>query len=131
MTDLVLDTHACVYALAAPARLGKAARQALAAVEAGGAVAWIPAAVVAELLLLRERGPSGIGLPELRIAMEQGPGLAFLPLDLRQVDEFAALIAIRDPFDRLIVGACRATGAQLVTKDATLARSGLVRTVWD
>ena len=131
MPDLVLDTHACVYALVAPARLGKAARRALADVEAGRATAWIPAAVVAELVLLRELGRVDIGLPELRTALEHAPSLRFLALDLRQLDEFAAHTAIRDPVDRLIASACRAVDGRLVTKDDSLRRSGLVRTVWN
>ena len=130
MADFVLDTHACIYALAAPQRLGKAARRALRQVEAGRAVAWIPAAVVAEVILLRELGRVRIGLPELRSAMEGSPALRFLALDLRQLDEFAAHGAIRDPFDRLIVGACRAVDARLITKDEGLRESGLVGTVW-
>ena len=130
MADVVLDTHACVYALSAPARLGKAARRALREVEAGRATAWVPAAAVAELVLLRELGRTGIGLPELRLAMEQAPRLRFLGLDFRQLEEFAAQVSIRDPFDRLIVSACRAVGGLLVTKDASLADGGLVRTVW-
>ena len=131
MTDVVLDTHACVYALTAPARLGAAARRALREVEAGRGHAWVPAAVAAELVLLRELGRTKVGLPELRMAMEQASFLRFLALDLRQLDEFAAHVSIRDPFDRLIVGACRTIGASLITKDGALADSGLVRTVWN
>jgi PIN domain nuclease of toxin-antitoxin system len=130
MPDVVLDTHACVYALTTPARLGKAARRALKDVEAGRATAWIPAAVVAELVLLRELGRVRVGLPELKVAMEQAPSLRFLPLDLRQLDQFAAHVAIHNPFDRLIVSACRAVEASLITKDDSLAESGLVRTIW-
>lgn len=130
MADLVLDTHACIYALIAPAKLGKAARRALADVEAGRTRAWIPAAVVAELVLLRELGRIEIGLPELRTALEQAPALRFLALDLRQLDEFAAHTSIRDPFDRLIASACRVVDGRLVTKDESLRSSGLVRTVW-
>lgn len=99
-------------------------------VEAGHSEAWVPAAVVAEMVLLRELGRSEIGLSHLKTALEQAPGLRFLPLDLRQLDEFAALGAVRDPFDRLIVGASRAMGAKLVTKDETLQDQGLVQTVW-
>jgi PIN domain nuclease of toxin-antitoxin system len=124
MSDVVLDTHACVFALVAPARLGKAARRALAGAEAGQAIAWIPAAVVAELVLLRELGRIEVGLPELRTAMEQAPSLRFLPLDLAQLDEFAAHRSIRDPFDRLIVSACRAVDAGLITRDSVLRDSG-------
>jgi PIN domain nuclease of toxin-antitoxin system len=130
MTSLVLDTHACVYALVAPARLGKAARRALKQVEAGRAVAWIPAAVVAEVVLLRELGRVRIGLPELRTAMQGSSSFRFLALDLRQLDEFAAHASIRDPFDRLIVSACRVLDAKLVSKDETLGASGLIGTLW-
>ncbi len=126
----LLDTHACVFALAAPDKLGTKARRAMQSVEAGRGEAWIPAAVVAEIILLRELGRIEIGLAHLKTAMEHAPGLRFLPLDLRQLDEFAGLAAIRDPFDRLIVGASRALGAKLVTKDRSLAEQGLIQTVW-
>jgi PIN domain nuclease of toxin-antitoxin system len=130
VADYVLDTHACIFALAAPRKLGAKARSALEGVESGRQLAWIPAAVVAEIVLLRELGRIAVGLPELKAAMEQAPGLRFLPLDLRQLDEFAALGAIRDAFDRLIVAGSRAIGAKLVTRDSRLAEFGLVETVW-
>lgn len=126
----VLDTHAVVFALVAPAKLGRKARSAMQAVEEGRGEAWIPAAVVAEIVLLRELGRIGIGLAHLKTATEEGAGMRFLPLDLRQLDEFAALGAIRDPFDRLIVSAARGVGAKLVTRDGSLEESSLVQTVW-
>lgn len=131
MADVVLDTHACVYMLVAPGRLGKAARRAIDQVEKGRSTAWIPAAVAAEIVLLRETNRIRIGLPELRTAMEESSFLRFLALDLRQMDEFAAHRSIADPFDRLIIGACRAVNGKLVTRDVTLAESGLVRVIWD
>jgi PIN domain nuclease of toxin-antitoxin system len=126
----VLDTHACVFALGAPTKLGKKARSAMQAVEEGRSEAWIPAAVVAEVILLRELGRIEIGLAQLKTAMEEAPGLRFLSMDLRQLDEFAALGAIRDPFDRLIVSAARAVGAKLLTRDRSLGENALVQTVW-
>ena len=126
----VVDTHACVFALTAPRRLGGRARKALQQVEVGVAEAWIPAAVVAEVVLLHELGRIDIGLAHLKSACEESPGLRFLPLDLRQMDEFAGLTGLRDPFDRLIVGATRALGAKLLSKDGVLAGHGLVQTVW-
>lgn len=130
MARYVLDTHACVFSLVAPKRLGARARKALQTVEAGRSEAWIPAAVIAEIVLLRELGRIEIGLAQLKTAMEDAPGLRFLSLDLRQLDEFAALGSIRDPFDRLIAGACRALDAKLVTRDRQLADLGLVQTIW-
>ncbi len=130
MSSYVLDTHACVFSLTAPRKLGSKAKKALLSVESGGSEAWIPAAVAAEVVLLRELGRIEIGLSHLKTAMEEAPGLRFLPMDLRQLDEFAALGAIRDPFDRLIVSAARAVGARLITKDGSLQEQGLVQTVW-
>jgi len=114
----------------APRKLGGKARRALQAVEAGRAEAWIPAAVAAEIVMLRELGRIDIGLAHLKTALESAPGLRFLPMDLNQLDEFAALGAIRDPFDRLIVSASRAVGAKLVTRDDSLQDQGLVQTIW-
>ena len=126
----VVDTHACVFMLAAPQKLGPRARSALRDVETGRCQPWVPAAVVAELILLRELGRTSIGLPELRRAMTDVPAFRLLPLDLAQLDEFAGLSRFRDPFDRLIVSAARMLRATLVTRDAAIAASGVTDTVW-
>ena len=130
MADIVLDTHACLFALGPPERLGAKARRALKEIEIGRGTAWIPAAVVVEIILLRELGRSSIGVPELMSAMDQVPSLRFLPLDLQQLDEFSAHTSIRDPFDRLILSACRKVHAKLVTKDRFLQGCGLIQTLW-
>ena len=90
----------------------------------------MPAAVAAELLLLRELGRVAVGLPQLQAAFRGTPALQFLPLDLPQLEEFATLTGIRDPFDRMIVGAARHLRASLLTRDARLEKSGLVETIW-
>jgi PIN domain nuclease of toxin-antitoxin system len=56
--------------------------------------------------------------------------LRFLALDLDQLNEFAALVAIRGPFDRLIVSAARSADATLITRDGRITETGLVETVW-
>jgi PIN domain nuclease of toxin-antitoxin system len=126
----VIDTHACVFLLAGPRKLGARARRALERVERGHDEAWIPAAVAAEVVLLHELGRIRIGLPQLRETVESVSGLRFLPLDLDQLDQFASLTSIRDAFDRLIVSAARSLKADLISRDEALARSGLVSTVW-
>jgi PIN domain nuclease of toxin-antitoxin system len=122
--DYVLDTHASVFMLTVPRRLGKAARSAIERVEEGQDQAWLPAAVVAEMLILRDPGRVRLGLPDLRRAMEAAPALRFLPLDLTQLDLFASLASLRDP------SAARSIGAMLVTRDGAIADTGLVETVW-
>ena len=98
-------------------------------VDAGRASAWVPAAVVAEIIILQQLGRTVVGLPEVRELIDQG-SLSFLPLDLEQLDEFAALSSIKDPFDRLIVAAARRIGGALITRDEPLAEAGLVKVVW-
>jgi len=126
----VLDTRACVFMLAAPRKLGVHARRAIERVESGRDEAWVPAAVVAEIVLLHELGRIRIALPQLHDAFDGVPGLRFLPLDLRQLDHFASLTVIRDPFDRLIMSAARSLSADLISRDHALGETGLARLVW-
>ncbi len=131
MSAYILDTHACVFALGAPKKLGKRAAAVLRRIGTSKDIVWVPAAVVAEIVLLRDLGRTHIGLPELKLAFLDTPSLRFLPLELRQLDEYSALGAIRDPFDRLILAAARSIGAKLITKDAVLTEAGLAEIVWD
>jgi PIN domain nuclease of toxin-antitoxin system len=126
----VLDTHALIYMLQRPARLGRAARQVLRQLEAGRVEAWLPAATVAETVVLHQLGRTDADLAAIQGALEDYPSLRFLPLDLDQLDVFSSLAGFRDPFDRLIVSAARHLGAQLITRDGDIGGSGLVRTVW-
>jgi PIN domain nuclease of toxin-antitoxin system len=116
--------------LVSPRKLGSKARASIERVESGRDEAWVPAAVVAEILLLKELGRIAVGLPQLHRAFRDAPGLRFLPLDLSQLEEFVALAKVRDPFDRLIVSAARHLRASLLTRDASLEESGLVETIW-
>lgn len=129
MAEYVLDTHTCLFALAAPRKLGRRAKRTLQKADDRGETVWLPAAVVAEVLMLKELGRTELGLPALREAFAT-TCWRFLPLDLDQLDEFAALTGIRDPFDRLIVAATRHTGAKLISRDGGLRETGLVDIVW-
>jgi PIN domain nuclease of toxin-antitoxin system len=130
MIEYVLDTHALVFALTSPSTLGAKARKAFHRIESGRDVAWVPAAVVAEVALLHELGRTEIGLTELKDSMEEVPALRFLPLDLRQVEDFAALGAVREAFDRFVVAAARSVGGKLITRDQRIIDAKLVQTVW-
>lgn len=66
MTEYVIDTHALLWHLYAPKRLGEVARLALGQVDEGEARAWIPAVAVAEALMVAEKGRiAGLGLEAL------------------------------------------------------------------
>jgi PIN domain nuclease of toxin-antitoxin system len=130
MSRYVLDTHAYLLAVTAPKKLGKSSARVFRRIERGQDEALLPAAVVAEVVMLAELGRTDVGLPELKASFQDTPALRFLPLDLAQLEVFTSLRNLRDPFDRLITSAAIATGSRLVTKDTRVAESGLVEVVW-
>lgn len=131
MKQVVLDTHALIWHLSLPKRLGKAAHRMMTQVDQGKAVAIIPAIVPVELALLREAGRRVPGPPELQTLFATHSGFRLLPLDLTQAIEFMLLGSLKDPFDRLVVAAARILSAPLLTADERIAHSGLAQTIWD
>jgi PIN domain nuclease of toxin-antitoxin system len=130
VTAFVADTQALVWQLTEPRRLGRGARRAFAAADAGRWLCHVPAIVLVEIALLHERGRLRVGLAQVLEALGGHAGYAVLPLDIEQAVEFAALPRVRDPMDRLVVAAARATGARLVSRDRGLDVRGVER-VWD
>jgi PIN domain nuclease of toxin-antitoxin system len=131
MKAYVLDTHAFVWWVSKPARLGSEARRVLRAVDAGRARAWIPSIVGVELTLLGEARRLRLGVAELEAATKRNDEVRILVHDLAQASEFAVVRSLGDPFDRMVVAAARAAELPLITADATIASSGLVDVVWE
>ncbi|MES2504812.1 MAG: type II toxin-antitoxin system VapC family toxin [Myxococcota bacterium] len=131
MKQVVLDTHALIWHLTAPKRLGKAAHRAMTQVDAGKAIAIIPAIVAVELALIREAGRRVPGPPELESLVKQHPGFRIQSIDLAHAIEFMLLGSLKDPFDRLIVATARVSGIPLLTADERITNSSLIQTIWD
>ncbi len=131
MKKFVLDTHALVWHLSLPKRLGKAAHRVMTQVDQGKAMALIPAIVAVELALLRETGRRVPGPPELQALIQAHPGFQILPMDLAQATEFMLLGYLQDPFDRLVVAAARVSSVPLLTADERITHSSLVPIIWD
>ncbi len=74
MTTVVADTHALVWHLVAPRKLGKGARRAFAATDSGRWMCHVPAAVLIEAWLLHERGRLRIGPAQILEAIAGRPG---------------------------------------------------------
>lgn len=129
MNAFVADTHALVWHLAEPRRLGRAARRAFEGADAGRLLCRIPAICLVEVALLHERGKLRMGAAQVLEVVAGHAGYAVLPLDLEQALEFTALVGLRDPMDRLIAAAARASRARLVSADPAFGR--LVERVWD
>lgn len=124
---VLTDTHTLVWALSEPEALGVQARTALAE--------WPFTASVANLweLVLKSRKPGALiadPLPwwEKYVVRVRIPALAIRTAHIRAL---AALPELhKDPFDRILVAQALAEGLTLATKDAVLARYGVL-VVWD
>jgi len=126
-----IDTHALVWYVLKPGRLGRRARRVLAGADTGRTQVLVPAIVAVEVSVLRDTGRKTIGVSQLEALLKVQPAFALLAVDLAQAIEFSHLAAIRDPFDRLIVAAARVNGVPLVTADTAIHESALVYAIWD
>jgi len=131
MTQACIDTHALVWHLSRPKRLGRAALRLLREAEAGRVEILVPAIVLIELTLLREAGRNVVGVPQVEALLAAQPAFQLQPLELTQASEFVLLESLADPFDRLVVAAARSAGAPLITADTLIDQSALVETIWD
>jgi PIN domain nuclease of toxin-antitoxin system len=135
MTEYVLDTHALLWHLHAPQRLGAAAREALARVDAGEARAWLPAVVVAEALMVAERRRiDGLRIEALLAQLELLHGTdnyRLSPLTPETVLASHRFATIPDIFDRLIVTEAVDRNMPLLSRDAAIRAAEVVETIWD
>ncbi len=130
MLQLVADTHALVWHLTEPRRLGKAARRSFASADRGRSLCHVPAIALVEIWLLYERGRLRVSPAQILEAIAGHGGYSILAFDIEQGLEFGSLSGIRDPMDRMIVSAARVTGSRLISSDEALDRFGVER-VWD
>lgn len=127
---LVADTHAIVWWLTAPRKLGAQARRAFEAADAGRWLCCVPVITLVEIALLRERKRIAVRPEDVLQALGGRPGYAVLAADAEQALAFAGLIGVKDPIDRLVLAAARATAARLLSIDAALDGFGVQR-IWD
>ena len=127
---LVADTHAIVWYLTKPQKLGARARRGFEAADAGRALCCVPAIALVEIALLQERRRITVGPGEVLRALNGRAGYAVLALDAEQALAFASLVGVRDPMDRMVLAAARATSGRLISADDALDGFGVER-LWD
>lgn len=95
-SSFVTDTHSLLWYLQGSPQLGVAARQAFDEVVAGTAHLVIPVMVVAEMVLLLEKGRAAIDLDAILTTLESLPGVTIAPLTLEATLGIRQLGALPD-----------------------------------
>ncbi len=128
----VTDTHPLLFHAARNATIGKRAAALFAACEQRRAIVYVPAAVIWEACLLSRLGRVRLSARprDFFAALFSNP--AYQPYDLTPEQVFLAdeTRPNEDPFDALVCAAARALELPLITRDAAIQESGLVKIVW-
>ncbi len=132
----ITDAHALLWHLYQPRRLGNEAQQIFSNVDAGNGCIYVPAVVIAEVLMVVEKGRlSGATLahliPHLRIMVAECVNYDLTPLLPETVIASHKYTNIPDIFDRLIVTEAVLRDLPIITRDQLIQQSGIVSTIWD
>lgn len=130
MNGLLLDTHAFVWAIGAPHRLGRAARR---AIEEPRGELWVSAVSGFELATKHRRGrfpEAGPILDQFTQLLEQLRARP-LPIDVRHALRAGSLEwEHRDPFDRILAAQAITMDLSFVSTDAAFRKLRGLRVVW-
>ncbi len=128
----VADTHALLFHASGGGRLGPRARAHFGACERREAITYVPVAVIWECSLLARAVRVNLHRPVRQFFADLFSNPAYQPYNLGadQIFDADELRFTRDPFDALICAAARDLSVPLVTGDAAIRASGVVKTIW-
>ena len=128
----VTDTHALLFHAAGTGALGRRAAAHFEACERQQALVHVPTAVIWEVSLLARVSKVNLRRPVRDFFDDLFSNPAYHPIDLapEQVYQADELRFTRDPFDALICAAARTLSLPLLTRDADIRASGVVRVIW-
>ncbi|MGQ9627407.1 MAG: type II toxin-antitoxin system VapC family toxin [Anaerolineae bacterium] len=120
----VTDTHALVWHLFNPARLGPKATVAFQEVQQGQALLVVPLVVIAEMAMVVEKGRVSATTEQFQAViaqMQNSTNYQISSLTLPLVLTAMQLTQLADIFDRLVVAETQAFNAKLITVDSEIA----------
>jgi PIN domain nuclease of toxin-antitoxin system len=128
----VTDTHPLIFHAAGGKKLGKRAALHFAACERREAILYVPVVVLWELSLLVRVGrvPMEGTFSAFCDTLFSNPAYQPLDVNVEQVCLAHNRTPNNDPFDGLICAAAASAALPLVTRDAAIVDSGIVRVLW-
>lgn len=126
----VVDTHALWWYLKSPERLSAAATAVFRLAETGNATLVIPAIAVAEFFYLSVKLGQAFTPSRLLATLDSVDGIELSDLGRDQLERLERYPKIPEMHDRLIAAEATALDAPVLTRDATLAASPQIETIW-
>jgi len=128
----VTDTHAIVFHAAGGGKLGPKAAAFYDRCERRDAILYVPGAVIWECSLLARVARVNLRRTVRAFFDDLFSNPSYQPLDvtLEQIYLADELRFNRDPFDALICAAAQTAGLPLITRDAEIRGSGVVKVIW-
>lgn len=130
MKTYVADTHALIFYLSEPARLGNGARNAFAEAVRGEAEIVLPVIIFAELIFAVEHGRVKLDVQTVVQEVQDAPFFQVAPLTLEGLLAIRNMTSIVELHDRIIAAEALARQGTLITRDARVRWAGIVPTVW-
>ena len=128
----VTDTHALVFHAAATGKLGPRAAAFFDRCERRAAILYVPTIVIWECSLLARVSRINLRRTVRSFFDDLFSNPAYQPIDVTPQQIYLAdeLRFNRDPFDAIICATARSVDLPLITRDADIRGSGVVKVIW-
>jgi len=128
----VTDTHALIFHAAGTGKLGPRAAAFFDRCERRAAILYVPTIVIWECSLLARVSRINLRLTVRAFFDDLFSNPAYQPIDITPQQIYLAdeLRFNRDPFDALICATARTIDLPLITRDADIRGSGVVKVIW-
>ena len=131
MKRYLADTHALLWFLSAPQKLGRKAERVFATLGESSEIG-VSTVSLWEIAVLHDEGRVRLsaGFSAWHEALARLPGVRIEPLFGEDVEEARSLRSLVDPFDRLIAGTALRLGVPLISRDRRIGKERRLRLIW-